>query len=292
MKRLNKLGIDSADAYDACINGIDDPALAERFKAARAEVIATFKEYDLLASRHELFSLKSSNWGQDTQQVLGGMTKKEFVDLYSTHMVDKMPGRTYYDRLMMLAPLGKCPFCGFGQVSTLDHFLSKSRYPAVSVLCSNLIPSCTDCNKGKGAPVVTRDTQILHPYFEEGIIETEPWLFAEVIESAPATIRYFVQSPDSWPKQLTQRVTNSFHDLNLAQRFGVEAATELSELGELLDELGTKEIRQAHLSTVARVERKNRKNSWKAALYEALAKSAWFVGDGYRKPAEQIQAPA
>lgn len=215
--------------------------------------------------------------------MLAGITKKEFVDLYKVQMVDEgKPGRTYYDRLMMLAPLGKCPFCGFGQVSTLDHFLSKARYPAFSVLCSNLVPACTDCNKGKGASVVTEDTQMLHPYFDGDIVETEPWLFAEVIESAPATVRFFVQPPDSWPRDLTQRISNYFSALNLARRFAVEAASELAGLADMLDELETLDLKQAHLSMVARVERKNRKNSWKAALYESLAESDWFQGGGFR----------
>jgi 5-methylcytosine-specific restriction endonuclease McrA len=132
------------------------------------------------------------------QQVLGGMTKSEFTDLYRVQMVGEgKPGRKYYDQLMMLAPLQKCPYCGFGQASTLDHFLSKARYPAFSVLSTNLVPACTDCNKGKGASAVTQEIQTLHPYFEQDVIETEPWLYAEVIECAPPAARYFVQPPSS-----------------------------------------------------------------------------------------------
>lgn len=285
MKRLNHLAAHSAEVFDSCIAGIDDPALAGKFMAARAEVLACFEEYDQRAGAHQLFSFMASDWGNETQHVLAGMTKKEFVDLYSKQMVGEgKPGRQYYDRLMMLAPLGKCPFCGFGQVSTLDHFLSKARYPAFSALPTNLVPACTDCNKGKGSQVVTEDVQILHPYFEGAIVETEPWLFAEVIESAPATVHYFVQTPDTWPEDLTRRINNYFSDLDLARRFAIEAATELSGLAGLLAELETRDLIHAHLSTMARVERRNRKNSWKAALYEAVAESGWFLDGGYRTP--------
>lgn len=282
MRRLDKLLVDPAEVYDACTSGIDDPTLVGRFTTARTEVIASFQEFERRASTHQLFSYMASDWGNGSQQVLAGMTKNEFIDLYSKQMVGEGKlGRKYYDRLMMLSPLGKCPFCGFGQASTLDHFLSKARYPAFSVLCANLVPVCTDCNKGKGASVVTEDTQMLHPYFEGSIVETEPWLFAEVIESAPATVRYFVQPPDYWPRDLSQRVANYFSNLKLARRFAVEAAAELSGLGGLLDELETQDVRQVHLSRMARIERINRKNSWKAALYEALAESNWFQSGGY-----------
>lgn len=285
MRRINKPIVDPAEVYDACASGIDDPALAGRFTIARDEVIARFQEYGLRAGTHQLFSFMASVRGNDSQQVLAGMTKKEFVDLYSKQMVGKRkPGRKYYDRLMMLAPLGKCPFCGFGQASTLDHFLSKACYPEFSVLSTNLVPACTDCNKGKGASVVTYNSQMLHPYFEGEIVETEPWLFAEVIESAPATVRYFVQPPDFWSADLAQRVANYFRDLDLARRFAIEAAAMIAGLAYQLDELETRDLRQAHLSWVARAERGNRKNSWEAALYEALAESDWFQVGGYRNP--------
>lgn len=285
MRRLNKPIIDPAEIYDACVSGITDPTLLGRFTTVRAEVIDNFQKYSLLASTHQLFSFITSSRGKGEQQVLAGMTKEEFVDLYSKQMVGEgKPGRKYYDRLMMLAPLGKCPLCGFGQVSTLDHFLSKARYPAFSILCANLVPACADCNKGKGASVVTQDTQMLHPYFEEAIVETEPWLFAEVIELVPATVRYFIQPPNFWPEGLSQRIANYFSNLNLARRFGVEAAAELAGLVDMLKELKTRDLVHAHLSLMARVERENRKNSWKAALYEALAESDWFQEGGYRNP--------
>ncbi|MFS0757526.1 hypothetical protein ABC383_22890 [Noviherbaspirillum sp. 1P10PC] len=282
MRRLKPLNVDSAEVYDACISEIDDSELAERFIRGRAEIITAFQKYEFFGGTHQLFMLAASPWGNDTQEVLAGLTKKEFVELYSRQMVGReKPGRRYYDSLMMLAPLGKCPFCGFGQVSTLDHFLSKARYPAFSVLSTNLVPACADCNKGKGSSLVTQYTQSLHPYFEEKIVETDTWLFAEVFSSTPVTVRYFVQPPDSWPADLVKRVANYFHYFDLARRFAIEAATELSGLGDLLEELRSPDLRHAHLSTVARIERTNRKNSWKAALYEALAENGWYVNGGY-----------
>lgn len=283
MKRLATPTLDTTQVYDACVSGIVNSALAQRFVAARDQVIANFNEYSRRAKIHQLFSFSASAWGNDMQQVLGDLTKKDFVDLYSKQMVSEgLPGRTYYDRLMMLAPLGKCPYCGFGQASTLDHFLSKARYPAFSVLSTNLVPACTDCNKGKSAAIVASDTQILHPYFESEAVETEPWLFAEVLESTPPTVRFFVQTPAPWPEDLRLRVSNYFRDLELARRFAVEAAAEIAGLAELLDELGGQDSRRQHLSTVARIERRSRKNSWKAALFEALAASNWFQSTGYR----------
>lgn len=291
MKRLSRPLLIHGDVFDACIRGVDDPVLAGRFNQARTAVLAIFAAYEINASQHQLFSLAASDRGNGNQQVLAGMNKNEFVDLYSTYMVKKPAGRHYYDQLMTLAPLGKCPYCGFGQVSTLDHFLSKSRYPAFSVLHSNLVPSCADCNKGKGAPVVTGDNQILNPYFEDSVIESDPWLFAEAIPSTPIAIRYFIRPPAGWQPDLVQRLSNYFHDLGLARRFSIEAATEVTQVREYLDAAGAAPaVQRAHLETVARVERRNRTNSWKAALYEALAQAPWFVMNEHARDAEVERA--
>ena len=285
MKRIRKPNFDPAVVLDTCTSGINDPELATRFNAARPYLLAKFHDYERCADAHNLFSFDACSWGNETQVVVADMSKKELVDLYSDQMVaSSKPGRKQYDSLMMLAPLGKCPFCGFGQVSTLDHLLSKSRYPAFSVLTFNLIPSCSDCNTGKGSSVLENGTQILHPYYEDAVVETVPWLFSELIESVPATVRYFVQPPTDWSADLTIRVTNHFRDLELAKRFGVEAASELASLSDILDTLETSDAREIHLLSISRVERKKRTNTWRAALYEAVAGSAWYKNDGFRNP--------
>ena len=51
--------------------------------------------------------------------------------------------------LMSLANTGKCPICGIGQASTLDHYLAKTIYPTYAVTPYNLVPVCKDCNFAK-----------------------------------------------------------------------------------------------------------------------------------------------
>ena len=194
------------------------------------------------------------------------------------------PARSYYDQIKSLAPLGKCPFCGFGQVSTLDHFLAKSRYPSFSVLPINLIPACTDCNKGKGAGVLDAQDQIPHPYFEGSRIETDPWLYANVHETSPATAAFSANPPDHWPADLAQRVVNYVREFNLTTRFAIEAASELASLSDTLSIFETSQRIGEFLSLIAQSERLHRKNTWKAALYEALSDSAWYCELGYRRP--------
>lgn len=283
MRILKMPPIDPADIFDMCVSSIDDPVLSSKFLAARAVLVKIFIDYKESADKNELYLLPSSARAKPEQIVVANIIKKEFISIYTNQLLQKgKPGRKYYDKLLNSAPLGKCPLCGFGQASTLDHFLSKSRYPAYSVLPCNLVPACTDCNKSKGCSVLTEDTQPPHLYFENSRFENEPWIYAEVIKTVPASIRYYTSMPNNWTDSLKARAANHFNELNLEKRFGVEAAAELSGMAAILEDLETIEERKKHLERFARVERRDRTNTWKAALYEALAESEWYQQQGFK----------
>lgn len=71
--------------------------------------------------------------------------------------------------------LSICPYCNRQKISTvrnktkwtnrpqLDHFFVKTTYPFLSCSFFNLIPSCYDCNHGKGE----NKTETIYPYLEE-----------------------------------------------------------------------------------------------------------------------------
>lgn len=281
MKRLKKPNLDPTVVYQACMDGVSDPGLLARFDVSKTAFDALALQYDTYAAANQLYKFVPSDHAKPQQLVFAGLAKCELMDLYSMHMVGDSAGRAYYDELITLPPNGKCPYCWFGQVSTLDHFLAKSRYPAFAVLPANLVPSCTDCNKGKGSSVLVEAEQIPHPYFAEAAIETDAWLFAEIVATSPATAGFSVRVPNTWPPDLGLRVRNYFEDLELAKRFAIEAASEIVSVGDMFKELPSPEMRKAIVAAAAKTERQHRTNSWRAALYEALAASAWFVGGGY-----------
>lgn len=72
-----------------------------------------------------------------------------------------------------------CLLCSFRQVDGLDHHLPRAHHPALSILPSNLVPACTQCNGLKGSdchPDAAR--QFSHPYFD-AIPRDVPWLVCE-----------------------------------------------------------------------------------------------------------------
>lgn len=279
MKLLKEPTIKALEVYDDCVKDI---SIRNKFITAKEIISKNYEYYKEKAKNNELHKFRNSTFGKPEQAVIGNLTKQDLVNLYDIYMVkEDKNGRKYYDNLKMRAPLGKCPFCGFGQVSTLDHFLSKSYYPIFSILPINLIPSCTDCNKKKGASIVTENNQIPHPYFESEKIENDIWLFSEIKEINPPTATFFAKHPNEWDEYLAKRVQMYFKDFNLAYRFSIEAANELVSICENLKYEKTIYLRKQHLKRQEKIERNIRKNSWRAALYTALAQSDWFIETGF-----------
>ena len=286
MRAINPPQINFTDIFQTCAGSVSCNDLSTRLNAITPQLNIAVQDYNLKASSGDLFQIQPFS-GNDDSIVTGQIKKNELKGLYTSHMVPaKKPARRYYDQIKMLAPLNICPFCGFGHVSTLDHYLPKAKFPLLSILPNNLVPSCIDCNKGKSAGVATtKHEQCLHPYFDQGHFVNEQWLFSEVEESSPASIIFRVFPPTHWSNNDKQRIERHFTDFKLGTRFKIQAATELPVLkGELeydyqINQLGgVKQALQRKFiaSSVLHV------NWWKTAMYQALANNDWYCGGGFR----------
>lgn len=72
-----------------------------------------------------------------------------------------------------------CPYCNRNftmsvykkeskQKPEFDHYFPKSKYPYLSISILNLVPICSNCNKGKGNEYITNEVQeIMYPYEEQ-----------------------------------------------------------------------------------------------------------------------------
>jgi hypothetical protein len=195
----------------------------------------------------------------------------------------KSPGRDVYDKLMSLAYYGKCPLCGQRDVSTLDHYLPKAHYPALAVAPLNLVPACKDCNKAKLASLpASAEEEMLHPYFDD--IDGDRWLYADVVEGAPAALRFRVDGPDDWDDILVARVTLHFETLGLGPLYAAQGADELLNIRHQLQTIfnaGGEQLVRDELLTRAESSRTARLNGWRVAAYEAYAQSDWFCAGGF-----------
>lgn len=276
---------DPQEVYQACINSIKDGGLRTRLSELTNYIGVAAIHYHEMAKLEQLYTIPPNNC-ENEDIALGNATKKELITVYSTYMVGRAkPARAIYDLLLSRAPLGRCPFCGIGHASTLDHYLPKTKYPQLSVVPNNLVPSCKDCNTEKRVSIAsTAGNQSLHPYYDHQGFVDEQWLYAEVMHTAPATIRFYVQAPIHWNSISKARAQSHFREFKLAARYSVEASNQIACLRDTLSlyrELLSAEGVRQHLMIEAQANYQQHRNSWQTAMFQALAISDWYCDRGF-----------
>ncbi len=283
MRAISAPEEESRTVYQICVGSITDVNLRNRLNELTDYIVTAADDYQKSATAKNLYAFQSHNCS-DSDIILDGVTKKELKDLYSNQMVRKNKrARLIYDSLLSRAPSGRCPFCGMGNVSTLDHYLPKTKYPQLSVVPLNLIPSCKDCNMGKGATVARKaGNQILHPYFDHQNFINQQWLYAEVKHTNLVTICFYVQAPEDWDDISKERVHAHFKKFKLAYRYSVEASNEIAGLRGALSNfnLGGVEV-QKLLMSMADGYAMQHTNSWQTAMFQALANDDRYCNGGF-----------
>jgi hypothetical protein len=132
------------DVFIRCIANVRDRDLSQRLNSVIDDVEAADEAYTGHAENEELHEFPRD-------AIVGGcVTTSEMMAVYTGRFVPKgSNGREIYNAIVSAAPLGRCPICAVGQVTTLDHHLPKAHYPVLSVTPNNLVPSCTWCQTSK-----------------------------------------------------------------------------------------------------------------------------------------------
>lgn len=271
MKAITSLDISHNDVFDSCVNRIRNSSEKELLIENKSEILNLWKKYNQYAKKLEFNSL-----GFDT-----GLNNsiKDFVHkLYANQLRnrDNDKARIYYDMILCNSHQGKCPYCGYGVASTIDHYLPKSNFKVYAVLPENLVPCCYDCNSKKTTIEATEDEIMhLHPYFDQWF-ENSQWLHASIIESDLPIVEYRVESNDSIIEEEFERLKAHFKEFGLSSLYSILSANEISEITEKFSELRKNEIVE-ELQRSASTFYKIRKNYWKTAMYQALSESDWYI---------------
>lgn len=276
MWRVERPTMSAVDAFETCINSIQDINLLQRLRVIRSEIELAANDYIEKAEQHDLHQIEQ-------QDRIASVSDKEMQKIYKSGMVKSKVGRRIYDQLKLLPKNDRCPFCGHRNVATLDHVLTKEKYPVFAVTPVNLVACCSDCNKAKGRIVPTSafDT-IMHPYFDDPT--QEQWLFGEVVEQLPPAVIFRVEPVVLWDDVMNARVRHQFDLLKLDSLYSNQAANELANIRHNLQryfETGGQSAVQDELKLQWESRRENQINSWQTALYEALSKSDWFCNRGF-----------
>ncbi|HIP49220.1 MAG TPA: hypothetical protein EYG92_09690 [Lutibacter sp.] len=278
MRVITKPIIEPSLVYSKCLNSIANRAKRDNFRSVKEYVKIKSEDYNAKATIGDLYTI-SIHSGVNAILTTDDMKKV----LYGQQMLGKPKGRKIYDNIMSLAPLDRCPFCGIGTVSTLDHYLPKVKFPTFSVLPYNLVPSCKDCNTGKSTSyATTKEGQTLHPYYDD--FTDEQWLFAKVLKTSPVSIKFFINTPNNWDDISKSRVDVHFIDYDLGKRFSIESINELAKLNSSFRLFPLKKrLIKKQLNKQALTMKKIHLNSWESALYQALSESDWYCNGGFNE---------
>jgi hypothetical protein len=274
MIRVNKpdyTDYKQGEVVDACTENMRPGTRLSNIKASKSTIEHESLEYDELATHGKLSSISTH------ELVSGGATKDDMVWLYDTKFVQD-GGRKFYDKIMLLPKNGICPMCGKRTVSTLDHYLPKTKYPTYAVTAFNLLPSCSDCNKAKQTKIITsREEETIHPYYDD--FNDEVWIKANIIEEFPIGFNFNVYKPASWTDEKFKRAVNHFDTFHLNALYSSHAADRFApykiQLKRLYSRGGEKAIKE-DIEDRSESNKEIRLNSWEAAMYTALLSSSWF----------------
>lgn len=277
MLKLDRPIYSAESAFTTCISRVRNATLKARLVAATQSITGASNEYEAAAQTQRLDQIVRE------PLVNGEVTTAEMEAVYTNRMAKQDgPGRAIYDDIISAAK-DRCPLCAQRAVTTLDHHLPKTDYPALAVAPLNLVPCCSDCNRAKLARIPhTPEDVSIHPYFDD--VDQERWLFAEVVETVPASLRFRVAAPSGWDMVLAERVRRHFRGLNLSALYGSEAAEELLNIRHMLKALhasGGAEDVLAYLEEYTQSCLAGRLNGWRTAAYEAWAESDWFCDGGF-----------
>ncbi|WDT68009.1 HNH endonuclease [Cloacibacterium sp. TD35] len=207
------------------------------------------------------------------------LSKGDLIRYYKYRMLNKENARKFYDTLLLSAPNNICPYCTIKNVKTVDHFLPKSEYPYLSVVPSNLVPCCRDCNTDKKISYpIDNDTQTYHPYFDN--IENESWIKAELMCTEPLSFQFRVERLPHWNDNKFNRSVNHFKTYNINELFSNEANRELRTRQFYFKQL----LNRDNIQLIEQIE--DTYNSclnsvgvldWQTIMYACLKENSWFL---------------
>lgn len=265
-----------------------------KFKVSETfpQAINNFREATKLSLEKSLPAIINAEINYDKEATNGTVSNIEIDDLKDTLATAKQfektytdkfakighPARKYYDKIMIAPKASRCPYCGQRNVSTLDHYLDKKKYPKLTVTPYNLIPSCSDCNKTKLSdnPLSPSDYYI-HPYYDK--VDQYVWLHAKVIYISPLILEFYVSCDKSIAENMGNRIAYHFENLKLKALYTTEAINELNNrkyrLIHLFNAKNGISVKE-YLFDEFKSYEMNNINSWQTAMFRALSEEERF----------------
>lgn len=271
---------DRADALDHLVEALR----VRQWRGTTVGYAASHGELDALIALYDAYD---GARGAPSKTLLGGALAHDLK-----HALERAYRRTYEGgslepiRTRVMSVTHRCPVCGIGAATELDHFLPKSVYKALAIYVRNLIPLCHDCNHAKGTTVNEDPArQFVHAYFDE--LPDTAFLLADVdIEGDGLTAEFTVSDTTDLSDELRVKLSFQFEMLKLNDRYQPEINVYLTSQAVSLNMVyaadGSDFVRGFLLAQADVEETAFHRNHWRPLLLRALADHEDFCDGGFR----------
>lgn len=162
--------------------------------------------YDYILEKHGYLGRRPSNTWL--------LYKDDFEYLYDKASLKNE--RSYVFNLRASYRGDLCPYCLNPSSTSLDHFYPISKFPEYSLLISNLVPSCNDCNKIKRSLVPRPNgSRVLNPYYDTFLDKT---LFLLDLTINKNNVEYSLKSVSGLKKIEKKMVKYHLNKLQILER--------------------------------------------------------------------------
>lgn len=230
--------------------------------------------FDLRSMPNNLHQFKACHPNASEPVIIFGFTSKDdYVRLYDRYFVKgRVKIRKIYD-ILRASSHGLCPLCGIGTVTTLDHYLPKTRYPVFSIHARNLVPACEQCNKIKGSPIFDNESKMhLYAYGDDSKFYFEDWVSANIIQAHGVLhFDFYTSPPVGWSEIEKQRAVEHFRMFGLAKRYKTEASLLITSIIFNIREILKTKSHLAVKDYYLRIAEEVPPNSTYGVMYKAIA---------------------
>jgi hypothetical protein len=223
---------------------------------------------------YDTFTNNVNNLGEVTPLPVTDEGKEDLKGCYTseTKALKKLKGSI----VLSLDALSRirCPYCGYREPTSFDHYLPKTSYAEFSVYSKNLLWVCHPCNHKKHDNF-SAASRVLHTYYDT--IPNDKFLFCTLSPPFNATsINFFVQKPALMSNAQYKILGNHFVQLELAQSYIREAGLVFSTwMKEWRTMLAGRILTKLQVSQIVAVQVASRiddygRNHYEVALLEAI----------------------
>lgn len=234
------------------------------------------------AAIHAVYALYEAMLGQPAPGLRPGTLDAVRPFMHDAYSQVQIGGRLEDLRARILASTQACPYCGFGEVKDLDHYLPRNTYGELAIYPRNLVPSCGPCNNAKRAIYpdmpAAHGPGLIHAYFQ--LLPDEDFLHADVDFDVDGTlaVTFRVDNPAMDPL-LAAKLQFQLDRLKLNARYRAQVNKYLSEQRTAMlmlhtagDAVFSEFLQRSSSALVASYGR----NDWRVALLRALAADPAF----------------